>query len=82
MKDLSQLIAELSARQLSRKQFLVLVGGSFLGMIGVFRVLQAMNTPDLANSDRGVFGEKEYGHTAGDNYKVAAKGYNSEDAFG
>jgi len=82
MKDLSQLIAELSARQLSRKQFLVLVGGSFLGMIGVFRVLQAMNTPDLAHSDKGVFGEKEYGHVPGSTRKVAAKGYSSEDAFG
>lgn len=62
MSDLKQLISELANRPMTRKQFLALVGGSFLGMMGFFRFLETINTPDLANSDRGVFGEKEYGH--------------------
>lgn len=64
MSDLRQLVIELSDRKMTRKQFLALVGGSFLGMMGFFRFLQEVSTPDdnLATSDRGVFGEKEYGH--------------------
>lgn len=63
MSDLRQLVTELSDRKMTRKQFLGLVGGSFLGMMGFFRFLQEVSTPDdLATSDRGVFGEKEYGH--------------------
>jgi hypothetical protein len=63
MSDLRQLVAELSDRKMTRKQFLALVGGSFLGMMGFFRFLQEVSTPDdLSTSDRGVFGEKEYGH--------------------
>jgi hypothetical protein len=62
MSDLRKLIGELSDREMTRKLFLALVGGGFLGMIGIFRFLQEASTPDLANSDRGVFGEKEYGH--------------------
>lgn len=64
MSDLRQLVKELSDRKMTRKQFLALVGGSFLGMMGIFRFLQEVSTPDndLATSDRGVFGEKEYGH--------------------
>ena len=59
MSDLKQLITELANRPMTRKQFLALVGGSFLGMIGFFRFLESINTPNLATSDRGVFGEKE-----------------------
>jgi len=82
MSDLRQLINELSKRQVSRKQFLALVSGSFLGMIGFFRVLQSLNTPDLATSDRGVFGEKEYGHPEPSVIATAKKKGFSEDVFG
>lgn len=82
MSDLRQLISELSDRKMTRKQFLTLVGGSFLGMMGIFRFLQEVSTPDddLATSDRGVFGEKEYGHTTATS---GGKTRNfDEDAFG
>jgi hypothetical protein len=84
LSDLGELITELTKRKMSRKQFMVLVGGSFLGMIGFFRVLQAINTPDydLAHKRRGVFGEMEYGYPGDDEIKKAqAKGF-SQDAFG
>lgn len=80
MSDLRQLVRELSERQMTRKQFLALVGGSFLGMVGFFRFLQESSTPDLATSDHGVFGEKEYGHVEA--ARAKPKGYNSEDVFG
>lgn len=80
MNDLKQLIDELSKREVSRKQFLVLAGGSFLGMIGLFRVMQSLSTPDLAKSDRGVFGEREYGRP-GSGAIVETKSF-SEDVFG
>ncbi len=83
MSDLKQLIRELSDRQMTRKQFLTLVGGSFLGTIGLFRFLQAVNTPeptDLAHTDRGVFGEREYGHVPL-SAKDAHKSFD-EDVFG
>lgn len=80
MSDLRQLITELSNREMTRKQFLTLVGGSFLGMMGFFRFMQSISTPGLADSNLGVFGEKEYGHE-----KVAAaskaRKYD-EDVFG
>ena len=81
MSDLKQLIHELANRPMTRKQFLAHVGGSFLGMIGFFRFLQSVNTPDLATSDRGVFGEKEYGHPETANKAAKAKSFDSE-AFG
>jgi hypothetical protein len=63
---------------MTRKQFLALVGGSFLGMMGIFRFLQEVSTPDdLATSDRGVFGEKEYGHI-----EAPAKKRFDQDVFG
>jgi hypothetical protein len=65
MSDLQELIRELSDRKMTRKQFLTLIGGSLLGTISIFRLLQSINTPegaDLAHSHRGVFGEHEYGH--------------------
>lgn len=81
MSDLRQIISELSTRQMTRKQFLGVVGGSILGMVGVFRFLQAVNTPPTTNNSRGFFGEKEYGHT--DTVAQAkAPGYNSGDVFG
>ena len=79
MTDLKQLLRELSQKEVTRKQFLLILGGSFFGVASFFRILQSVNTPELANSDRGVFGEKEYGHTGG---KLPQKGYNSEDVFG
>ncbi len=82
MSDLKQIVLELSKRKISRKQFLVLVGGNFLGMISIFRVLQDLNTPELVKSDKGVFGEREYGHPDPiDVAKVKAKSF-SEDVFG
>ncbi len=82
MSDLRRLISELSKREMTRKQFLALVSGSFLGLMSLFRFLQTVNTPDdLATSDRGVFGEKEYGHTEQPPGEKS-KGYNSEDVFG
>lgn len=65
MSDLKKLVSELSQREMTRKQFLLLVGGSLVGMLGIFRFFQAINMPgaeSLATSDRGVFGEREYGH--------------------
>jgi hypothetical protein len=81
MSDLKELIRELSDREMTRKQFLALVGGSFLGTIGIFRLLQSISTPadDLAHGDRGVFGEREYGHPEAP--KVAHKHFD-EDVFG
>ncbi|HEU4913835.1 MAG TPA: hypothetical protein VFT16_00305 [Candidatus Saccharimonadales bacterium] len=79
MADLKQLLSELSKKEVTRKQFLFILGGSFLGVASFFRILQSVSTPDLATSDKGVFGEKEYGHTGG---KQPHKGYNSEDVFG
>jgi hypothetical protein len=80
VSDLKKLVAELSQKEITRKQFLAIVAGSLLGVGGLFRVLQSASTPDLANSDRGVFGEREYGNTSGE--KPKQKGYNSEDVFG
>lgn len=61
MHDLKRIIRELSRRDVTRKQFIVLVCASFVGMISIFRILQDMNTPELATSTKGVFGEREYG---------------------
>lgn len=79
MTDLKQLIAELSKKQVTRKQFLAILGGSFLGIAGFFRAMQSVSTPDLATSDRGVFGEKEYGHT---DRPKEHKPFGSGDVFG
>jgi hypothetical protein len=82
MIDLEQLAAKVAKREITRKEFLVLTGGSFLGMISIFRVLQNLNTPELVNSDKGVFGEHEYGHPDPvEVAKVKAKGF-SQDVFG
>lgn len=67
MRDLKQLIAELSEKQVTRGQFLGMVAGSFLGVGGFLRYIQDISTPpavtnDLASSDFGVFGEREYGY--------------------
>jgi len=67
MRDLKQLIAELSERPVTRRQFLGIVAGSFLGVSGFLRYIQDISTPapetnDLASSDFGVFGEREYGY--------------------
>lgn len=82
MKDLTQLIAQLSERQLSRKQFLTVVGGSFLGILGIFRVLQALNTPNLAQGSPVVYGEGEYGYTGKKHPVVSRERYNSKDVLG
>lgn len=82
MSDLKELIHELSHRQMTRKQFLALVGGSFLGILGVFRLLELVNMPkdNLAHSDKAVFGEGEYGHPPGQPSK-AHKRFD-EEVFG
>lgn len=80
MRDLKQLIAELSKKEVTRKQFLGIVAGSFVGIAGFFHLLQSSSTPNLAESDKGVFGEREYGHVPGK--KPTKTGYNSEDVFG
>ena len=82
MSDLNELLGELKDKKVSRAQFLAIVAGSTLGVGGLFRVLQQANTPDLAESDKGVFGEREYGHVEGDNPKSNKYTYNSEDVFG
>ena len=82
MIDLEQLAARVAKREITRKEFLILTGGSFLGMISVFRVLQNLNTPDLAKSDKGVFGEGEYGNPDPvEVAKVKAKCF-GQDMFG
>ena len=82
MIDLEQLAAKVAKREITRKEFLILTGGSFLGMVSIFRILQNINTPELAKSDKGVFGEREYGHPDPvDVAKVKAKSFN-EDVFG
>lgn len=82
MSDLREIALELSKRKISRKQFLVLVGGNFLGMISIFRVLQDLSTPELVKTDKGTFGEREYGHPDPVTVaKVKAKSF-SEDVFG
>jgi hypothetical protein len=67
MDDFKKIATEISEREMSRGQFLGAVGGSFLGVIGVLNVIQALNTPEpnLANGNKDVFGEREYGHTGG-----------------
>jgi hypothetical protein len=86
MSDFKQGLTILSKKELSRKQFLEVVGGSFLGMVGVFRILQALDTPepDLATSDKEVFGEREYGHTSQSSSKATDTNTPKfdEDAFG
>lgn len=82
MIDLEQLAAKLAKREITRREFLILTGGSFLGMISAFRILQNLNTPDLAKSDKGLFGEGEYGRP--DPVEVArakVKGF-GQDMFG
>lgn len=83
MSDLAKLLGELKNKKVSRAQFLAIVAGSMVGVGGLFRYLQHINTPDLVSSDKGVFGEREYGHVDGDNPQQSNKyTYNSEDVFG
>ena len=88
MSDLKDIIDVLSKKELSRLEFLKLTGGSFLGMLGVFHVLQSLNTPEqkLATSHREVFGEREYGHPSDEEIKRAKKLQQNkrfdEDVFG
>jgi hypothetical protein len=82
MSDLKQIAVELSKRKISRKQFLVLIGGNILGMISIFRILQDLNTPEMVKTDNGTFGEHEYGHPDPiEVAKVKAKSF-SQDVFG
>jgi hypothetical protein len=90
MRELKDVADMLAKKELSRKQFLSMVGGSFLGMISGFQVLQSLNTPnnkddDLATSNRQVFGEREYGHPGPEEIdrakKVQARRFD-EDVFG
>jgi hypothetical protein len=80
--NLSGLIAELSTKQMTRKQFLAVIAGSFFGISGLFRYLQVINTPDLASSNKDVFGEREYGHVEGTPHATKEYSYNSGDVFG
>jgi len=65
MRDLRQVISDLSQKKVTRKEFLIGVGGSFLGMLGIFRLFEVMNLPEGDDSDPAeqelAFGEKEYG---------------------
>jgi hypothetical protein len=90
MRELREVVDTLAKKEMSRKQFLALVSGSFAGMIGGFQLLQMLNTPDshddnLATSNKEVFGEREYGHPGSDEIKRAkraqAKRFD-EDVFG
>jgi hypothetical protein len=77
MRELREVVDALAEKEMSRKQFLALVGGSFAGMIGGFQLLQMLNTPanrddNLATSNREVFGEREYGHPEPEEIKRAA----------
>ena len=74
MRELRDVVDALAEKEMSRKQFLALVGGSFAGMIGGFQLLQLLNTPanrddSLATSNKQVFGEREYGHPEPDQVK-------------
>lgn len=84
MSDLKRIATEISEKEMSRGQFLGAVGGSFLGMLGVFSIIQAINTPesDLANKNENVFGEREYGHPDGGIGKAKAPKKFDEDVFG
>lgn len=90
MRELKDVADMLAKKELSRKQFLSMVGGSFVGMISGFQVLQSINTPinkddDLATSNRQVFGEREYGHPGPEKINQAKKAQArrfDEDVFG
>lgn len=90
MRELKDVADMLAKKELSRKQFLSMVGGSFVGMISGFQVLQALNTPNsnddnLATSNRQVFGEREYGHPGPEKIEKAKKQQAArfdEDVFG
>jgi hypothetical protein len=78
MRELREVVDVLAKKELTRKQFLTLVGGSFAGMIGGFQLLQLLNTPanrddNLATSNKEVFGEREYGHPEPEEIKRAAR---------
>lgn len=82
MSDLKQLIIALSTKKMDRKQFLTLAGGSFLGMIGFFHILQSLNTPDMIQNEGQAFGDKEYGRPGTEEVaKAKAKSF-SADVFG
>ncbi len=62
MDNLSKMISDLSRKNVTRKQFLAIMGGGFLSMFGVFRYLQAINLPDTDVVDnKGAFGASDYG---------------------
>lgn len=90
MRGLKEVADELAKKEMSRKQFLALVGGSFAGMIGGFQLLQLLNTPanrddNLATSNKEVFGEREYGHPDPEALKQAKRQQTKrfdEDVFG
>jgi len=91
MRELREVVDVLAKKEMSRKQFLALVSGSFAGMIGGFQLLQMLNTPanrddNLATSNKEVFGEREYGHPEPEEIKRAArqqaKKRFDEDVFG
>jgi hypothetical protein len=83
LSDPSEFLTALKEKKVTRAQFLAIVTGSILGFGGFFRLMQHANTPDLASSDKGVFGEREYGHQQGDQPQKPNKyTYNSEDVFG
>lgn len=82
MNDLTRLIFELSKKQMTRKQFLALASGSFLGMVGFFHILEIINSPETATGKGIPFGDKEYGRPGIDEVaKAKAKSF-SEDVFG
>ena len=85
MSDLKQLIIQLSTKEMSRKQFLTLAAGSFLGVIGFFHIRQSLSTPDMTQGEAGAFGDKDYGHTGSDVLGAAAEARKksfSMDSFG
>lgn len=84
MGDLKKALEDLSQQRITRQQFLIMVGSSIFGMVGVLRLLQELNTPngtDLSRADKGVFGEREYGHTTQKKVTKSPPGF-GKDAFG
>jgi hypothetical protein len=61
MNDLSNLITDLSGKNITRKQFLAMLAGGFLSMFGIFRFLQEVSTPRSVGDQGAAFGQSSYG---------------------
>ena len=58
------LLQQFAQKEMTRRQFIMSATLGFMGLTGVLRVLQEMNTPDNPLDDPSVFGALDYGHTA------------------